>query len=87
MRRDSSTTLSLRVRPGILIVVVALAALAAGVAVTAGLWLDPSGRFVAANVPDGIHYSWWLGHTPHALGLGENPFRTVDLNWPEGASA
>lgn len=87
MRRESSARPSLRVRPGTLIVLVALAALAAGVAVTAGLWLHPSGRFVAANVPDGIHYSWWLGHTPHALGLGENPFRTLDLNWPEGVSA
>jgi hypothetical protein len=87
MRRESSTRPSLQVRPGVLIVLVALAALAAGVATTAGLWIHPSARMVAANVPDGIHYSWWLGHTPHALGLGENPFRTLDLNWPEGVSA
>lgn len=66
---------------------VALSALAAGAAVTSGLWADPSGRMVAGNVPDGIHYSWWLGHTPHAIGLGENPFRTLDLNWAEGVSA
>ena len=87
MRRESSTRPSLRMRPGILIVLVALAALAAGVATTAGLWAHPSARMVAANIPDGIHYSWWLGHTPHALGQGENPFRTLDLNWPEGISA
>jgi len=87
MRRESSTRPSLRVRPGTMIVLVGLAALAAGFAVTSGLWAHPSARIVAANVPDGIHYTWWLGHTPHALGLGENPFHTVDLNWPEGVSA
>jgi hypothetical protein len=86
MRRESSTEPDLRLRPGMLTVLVALLALAAGVAVTAGLWSDPAGRFVAGNVPDGTHYSWWLGHTPHALGLGENPFRTLDMNWPEGVS-
>lgn len=88
MRVESSTKPRQRsARPGIAIVVVALAALAAGTAATSGLWTDLSGRFVEANVPDGIHYSWWLGHTPHALGLGENPFRTLDLNWSEGVSA
>ncbi|HST83147.1 MAG TPA: hypothetical protein VLL08_15540 [Kineosporiaceae bacterium] len=85
MRRESSTRSS--VRPGTMIVLVALAALGAGVCVTAGLWSHPGSRIVAGNVPDGIHYSWWLGHTPHALGLGENPFRTLDLNWREGVSA
>src|SRR5690349_3683763 len=87
MRRESSIGPGLRVRPGMMIVLVALAALAAGVCVTAGLWSHPGSRIVAGNVPDGIHYSWWLGHTPHALGLGENPFHTLDLNWPEGVSA
>jgi hypothetical protein len=87
MRRESSIRPSLRVRPRMMIVLVALAALAAGISVTAGLWSHPGSRIVAGNVPDGIHYSWWLGHTPHALGLGENPFRTLDLNWREGVSA
>ena len=87
MHPESSTRPSLRARPGTMIVVVALAALAAGIAVTSGLWSNPAGRIVDGNIPDGIHYSWWLGHTPHALGLGENPFRTLDLNWPEGVSA
>jgi hypothetical protein len=87
MRRQSSNRPSQQVRPGTIIVLVGLAALAAGFAVTSGLWAHPAGRFVAGNVPDGLHYSWWLGHTPHALGLGENPFHTVDMNWPEGVSA
>ena len=54
---------------------------------TAGLWSDLAGRMIAPNLPDAIHYSWWLGHTPHAIGQGENPFTTLDLNWPEGVSA
>jgi hypothetical protein len=87
MRRDSSTGTDGPVRPGLLIVVVAAAALGFGIAVTSGLWSDPSDRMVAANVPDATHYLWWLGHTPHALGQLENPFRTVDMNWPEGVSA
>jgi hypothetical protein len=86
MRRDSSARTDGPVRPGLLIVVVAAAALGFGIAVTSGLWSDPSDRMIAANVPDATHYLWWLGHTPHALGELENPFRTVDMNWPEGVS-
>lgn len=74
-------------RPGLPIVVVALIALGFGMAATDGLWIDLADRMVAGNIPDAIHYSWWLGHTPHAIGQGENPLRTLDLNWPEGVSA
>jgi hypothetical protein len=74
-------------RPGVLIVLVALVALGFGVRATAGLWSDLAGLMIGPNLPDAIHYSWWLGHTPHALGTGENPFTTLDLNWPEGVSA
>jgi hypothetical protein len=87
MRRDSSTGTDGLVRPGLLIVVVAAAALGFGIAVTSGLWSDPSDRMIAANVPDATHYLWWLGHTPHALGELQNPFRSLDMNWPEGVSA
>jgi dolichyl-phosphate beta-glucosyltransferase len=73
--------------PGAVIGLVALVALGFGLAVTSGLWGDPAGRTVFGNVPDAIHYSWWLGHTPHVLGHGGNPFSTVDLNWPQGVSA
>jgi hypothetical protein len=87
MHRESSTRAAFRVRPGVLIVLVAMCALGFGIAVTSGLWFDPAGRMISGNVPDAIHYSWWLGHTPHALSLGESPFSTLDLNWPEGVSA
>jgi len=73
--------------PKFAVVLVALVALGFGVAVTWGLWADLAGRVVALNLPDSIHYSWWLGHTPHTLGRGGNPFQTADLNWPEGVSA
>jgi hypothetical protein len=69
---------------------VALVALGFGIAATSGLWLGPGGpggRMVEQNVPDAIHYSWWLGHTVHALAGGTTPFQTQDLNWPEGVSA
>lgn len=81
---------SLRVTPGTVTAAVALIALGFGVAATAGLWLGPGGpggRMVGHNVPDAIHYSWWLGHTVHALAGGSTPFRTQDMNWPEGVSA
>jgi hypothetical protein len=87
MRRDSSSRSSRRVAPGTMIALIAVVALAAGIAATSGLWFGLSSRIVGANVPDGIHYSWWLGHTPHALRHGENPFHTLDLNWAEGVSA
>src|SRR4051812_45641366 len=76
-----------RVTPETVIVVVAVVALGFGVGVTSGLWAGLGGRMVAANLPDSIHYSWWLGHTPHALGQGSSPFSTPDLNWPQGVSA
>jgi hypothetical protein len=87
MRPESSTRTDVRARPGLLIVLVATAALGFGVAVTSALWPEMSGRMVVGNVPDATHYLWWLGHTPHALGLGENPFTTLDMNWPEGVSS
>ncbi len=67
--------------------VIALLALGFGLAATAGLWADPAGRMIAGNIPDATHYSWWLGHTPHALRELGNPFETTDLNWPEGVGA
>jgi len=66
---------------------IALLAVGFGVAATSGLWGDPAGRMVAGNVPDAIHYSWWLGHTPHALFQVESPFDTTDMNWPTGVGA
>lgn len=87
MRRESTTRADRRIRPGLMIVLIAVAALACGTATTWGLWLHLGGRVVALNVPDAVHYSWWLGHTPHALTLGESPFHTRDMNWPEGVSA
>ncbi len=78
-------------RPGLVgdlaIGVLALAGLGFGVAATAGLWRDPGSRLAAANVTDGINYTWWLGQIPHALGHGRNPLYTPDLNWPEGVAA
>lgn len=65
----------------------ALLAVGFGVAATAGLWGDPGGRMIAGNIPDAIHYSWWLGHTPHALAEVESPFETTDMNWPTGVGA
>lgn len=64
-----------------------LVVLAAGALATHGLWSDPAARIVAANVPDATHYTWWLGHTPHALAEGRTPLFTRDMNWPTGVSA
>ncbi len=72
---------------GGLIAAVALVALGFGLATTSGLWAHLGDRLVGGNLPDDIHYTWWLGHTPHALWNGDNPFQTLDLNWPEGVSA
>ncbi|MCD5352135.1 hypothetical protein [Kineosporia mesophila] len=69
------------------LVLIALAALGFGLAATAGLWGDPAGRVIDGNIPDAMHYSWWLGHTPHAIGNVENPFLTSDMNWPDGVGA
>src|SRR4051812_39022624 len=88
-RQRSSGTVPDRARwrrPGGLTVLVALAGLGFGLAATAPLWLDPGGSMIGPNVADAHHYLWWLGHTPHAIGQGENPLRTLDLNWPEGVS-
>jgi hypothetical protein len=32
-------------------------------------------------------YLWWLGHTPHALLQGHNPFFTTAMNYPAGVNA
>jgi hypothetical protein len=71
----------------LVVVPVAVLALAFGVAATYGVWAHPGGLIISGNVPDAIHYSWWLGHTPWTIGRGDNPFTTTDLNWPQGVSA
>ncbi|GLY15300.1 glycosyl transferase [Kineosporia sp. NBRC 101677] len=70
-----------------LLVTLALVALAFGVRATSGLWEAPGGRIIAPNTADAFHYTWWLGHTPHAISQGESPFFTRDMNWPTGVSA
>ena len=47
-----------------------------GLLVTAGLLRDLGGRMVDGNLPDAMHYSWWLGWTVHALGHLDNPLVT-----------
>jgi hypothetical protein len=42
---------------------------------------------VEGNLPDAMHYTWWLGWTVHALGHLENPLVTDTMNWPQGVSA
>jgi hypothetical protein len=58
-----------------------------GVLVTAGLVRDLGGRMVQGNLPDAMHYSWWLGWTVHALGNFDNPLITDTMNYPQGVSA
>ncbi|GAB3261708.1 glycosyl transferase [Kineosporia babensis] len=70
-----------------LLVVFAIVAMGFGVAATSGLWSAPGARIIAPNTPDAFHYTWWLGHTPHAISQGESPFFTRDMNWPTGVSA
>ncbi|MDQ2674110.1 MAG: hypothetical protein M3Y40_05595, partial [Chloroflexota bacterium] len=48
----------------LVVILVVLVVTAGGFLLTAGLWGDPGGRVLAPNVPDAIHYSWWLGRTP-----------------------
>jgi hypothetical protein len=55
--------------------------------VTAGLLRDLDGRMVQGNLPDAMHYTWWLGWTVHALGNLDNPLLTSTMNWPQGVSA
>lgn len=74
-------------RRSLLLVLVPVVVLTTGVLAGYGLWADPAGRVIAANLPDATHYSWWLGHTPHALGEGRSPLFTRDLNTPIGVSA
>jgi hypothetical protein len=57
-----------------------------GTACTIRLWLDPAGRMVSGNIPDAIHYSWWLAHTPFAVLNGQSPLSTEAMNWPQGVS-
>ncbi|MBT0770577.1 hypothetical protein KIH74_16660 [Kineosporia sp. J2-2] len=66
---------------------VALLALGVGLTATSGLWADPAGRIFSGNIPDAMHYQWWLGHTPHALASLQDPFDTTDMNWPNGVGA
>jgi len=76
-----------RFGPGSMIVTVAVLALGFGVAATSGLWTDPAGRIIDANIPDALHYAWWLGHTQFALWNGQTPLQTSHQNWPVGVSA
>jgi hypothetical protein len=55
--------------------------------VTAGLLRDLGGRMVEGNLPDAMHYTWWLGWAVHALGSLDNPLVTSTMNWPQGVSA
>lgn len=64
-----------------------LAVVVTGLATTVGVWRDPAGRMIGRNLPDAMHYSWWLGWTPHAIGRGDSPLLTTLMNWPEGVSA
>ena len=89
MPQERSTPGRIRVPsslPGVLSVVVAMVALGAGMSATAPLWLDLGNQMIGPNTPDAHHYMWWLGHTPHAILSGENPFHTYDMNWPDGVS-
>ncbi|MDP9825632.1 hypothetical protein [Kineosporia succinea] len=72
---------------GPVLVFVALVAFGFGLYATSGLWGGMASRVISGNVPDAMHYSWWLGHTPHALGSFETPFETDDMNWPGGVGA
>jgi hypothetical protein len=74
-------------RPGSAAAVVALVALALGLAATSSLWRHCGDRMLGPNLADAHHYLWWLGHTPHALARGDDPLLTTDLNWPEGVGA
>jgi hypothetical protein len=64
-----------------------LAVVLTGVSLTSGLWRDLGGRMVSGNLPDAMHYSWWLGWTVDALGRADDPLLTTAMNWPEGVSA
>jgi hypothetical protein len=83
----AATTAVLDQRLVIALVILGFAALGFGLAATSGLWSHLGSRIITGNVPDALHYSWWLGHTPRSIGRGQNPFQTSDLNWPQGVSA
>lgn len=87
MRRERTARAGSRVNPGLLTILVGVIALGFGISATWDLWSSPGGLFIGPNTPDAHHYLWWLGHTPHALSLGESPLATVDMNWPDGVSA
>ncbi len=69
----------LKTRPddpsGPVLVFVALVAFGFGLYATSGLWGGMASRVISGNVPDAMHYSWWLGHTPHALALSRRRSR------------
>lgn len=64
-----------------------LGLMAITVVVTGDVWAGLGSRVIAGNVPDAMHYGWWLGWTVDALGRGDSPLMTTVLNWPEGVSA
>jgi hypothetical protein len=76
-----------RRRTGAAVALVALAAAVTGSACTLRLWPGMGSRMVSGNLPDAVHYSWWLAHTPFALGHGTSPLETTAMNWPTGVSA
>ena len=55
--------------------------------VTGGLLRGLGSRMAEGNLPDAMHYTWWLGWTVHALGNLDNPLVTGTMNWPQGVSA
>jgi hypothetical protein len=54
--------------------------------VTAYLWVDPSGRTVAANRQDTLLFEWGLAHAARVVTHGVDPFATHLMNMPHGVN-
>ncbi|GAA2627310.1 DUF2079 domain-containing protein [Paractinoplanes durhamensis] len=67
-------------------VFVAVAALAAAVYVTHGLWQQPYTNVLADNVGDQAFFEWVLSYGVHLLRDGGDPFFTTMLNTPLGVN-
>jgi hypothetical protein len=52
--------------------------------VTFRLWLNPSGRILAANRQDTLLFEWLIAHAAEAVAHGANPFTTHLMNMPSG---